>query len=232
MVNNRFFYKVLLLCVLLLSLVSCAAPKQQASINCKYILETGIEPTTFNGVEKSEIADWILQRYPIESSTIEEHLSPGRTQYVWRYNAKYTALFANNEFTLLQTILGQKNLSGGDFITCLGEPDFYTAEYTWQNAPLLAFCLWYVDEGIRIQQVHFPEMPRFQTYSPEIDPDSIFPRIIVSYIASDTIEDMVSTFYNPLQESKNNSIVEQEQEKLKPWEGWESLQIQTDPILQ
>lgn len=223
---------------MLLGLTSCTSPKQQVTIECKYIIDSRMNPTIFTNVPESEITDWILHRYPVQSSAIDEYGQSGISSsrfmnYRWLYNKwEYIATFTNDQFTILQVTRPQANLSGGNFTTCLGDPDFYTADYIWINAPQLILTLWYVDEGILVKHVLLPNNEQSQAYIPEITKDSIFPSITVAYMQSNNIVEMVSIFYNPLQDPQLDFNIDRKIENLQVWESWDELKIQIDPMLQ
>ena len=218
--------RVYLMLMLVLLLVVCAYGKpRKPGPGCEEIAT--LRAQIGSELSPDSFREWVAQTYrlPLESITMETRADGQHHVIRWgKHDVSYTASL--ERLVLVHIGYSLARTSADRVIACLGEPEWYSAQYKWDiPGNQLGLDLIFPEQGVLVHGWRFfrsrPKQP------PAID--GHFPILSFIFEQPTSAEQILYEIYG----GKPSGLYEQVLQEYKPWPGeWEEIVIEIDPSLQ
>ena len=217
--------RVYLMLMLVLLLVVCAYGKpRKPGPGCEEIAT--LRAQIGSELSPDSFREWVAQTYrlPLESITVETRADGQHHVIRWgKHDVSYTASL--ERLVLVHIGYSLAWTSADRVIACLGEPEWYSAQYKWAIPGHALHCaLLFPDQGILAHDAKFLRSRPMQP--PPIN--GHFPISGFVFKQPGSAEQILYQIHG-----HNSAHYEEVLQEYKPWPGeWEDIVIEIDPNLQ
>ena len=170
---------------------------------------------------------WVAQTYrlPLESITVETRADGQEYAIHWKKHGVWYSASLERRVLVDVRRHGPKAISADRVIACLGEPEWYSAQYKWAIPGHALHCaLLFPDQGILAHDAKFLRSRPMQP--PPIN--GHFPISGFVFKQPGSAEQILYQIHG-----HNSAHYEEVLQEYKPWPGeWEDIVIEIDPSLQ